>query len=85
MIDKKSKRIVLLKDELDYIFKHFGSIFNSTGKYFLMKLAKGEKKIDFNNFFLSIDDKYVVRSVGFLEKFGTLYDLLVYLLAMLKE
>ena len=50
-----------------------------------MKLAKGEKKIDFNNFFLSIDDKYVVRSVGFLEKFGTLYDLLVDLLAMLKE
>ena len=30
--DKKSKRIVLLKDKLDYKFKTFGSNFNSIGK-----------------------------------------------------
>ena len=30
--------------------------------------------------FFSIDDKSVVKSVDFLEEFGTLYDLLIYLL-----
>ena len=44
-VDKKSKKIVLLKDELDYIFKNFGSNFNSTGKGFLIKLAKEEKRL----------------------------------------
>ena len=37
------------------------------------------KKIDYNNLFFEIDDKSVVKSVDFLEKFGTLYDLLIYL------
>ena len=46
VVDKKPKRILLLKDELDFIFKTFGSNFNSTGKNFLIKLAKDEKKID---------------------------------------
>ena len=49
--DKKAKDIVLLKDKLDYRFKNFGTSFNSTGKIFLGKLAKNEKKIDYNNFF----------------------------------
>ena len=52
MADKKSKEIVLLKDKLDHIFKNFGPNFNITGKNFLVKLAKDEKKIDYNNFFL---------------------------------
>ena len=70
---------MLLKDKLDFIFKNFGSNFNSTGKIFLTKLAKDEKKIDYNNLFFEIDDKSVVKSVDFLEEFGTLYDLLIYL------
>ena len=37
------------------------------------------KKIDYNNLFFEIDDKSVVKSVNFLEEFGTLYDLLIYL------
>ena len=80
MVDKKPKKIVLLKDELDFIFKNFGSNFNSTGKNFLKKLAKDEKKIDYNNLFFEIDDKSVVKIADFLEEIGTLYDLLIYLL-----
>ena len=37
------------------------------------------KKIDYNNLFFEINDKSVVKSVDFLEEFGTLYDLLIYL------
>ena len=44
MADKKPKKIVLLKDELDFIFKSFGSDFNSTGKKFLIKLVKDKKR-----------------------------------------
>ena len=46
--DERSKEIVLLKDKLDDIFKDFGANFNSTRKNFLKKLAKDEKKIDYN-------------------------------------
>ena len=45
MADKMPKNIVLLKDELGFIFKNFGSSFNSIGKKFIIKLAKVEKKI----------------------------------------
>ena len=45
VVDKKPKEIVLLKDKLDHIFKNFGSNFNSTGKNFLIKLAKDEKRL----------------------------------------
>ena len=44
VVDKKPAGIVLLKDKLDFIFKNFDSNFNSTGKNFLKKLAKDEKK-----------------------------------------
>ena len=71
---------MLLKDKLDFIFKNFDSNFNSTGKNFLIKLAKDEKKIDYNNLFLGIDYKSVVKSADFLKEIGTLYDLLIYLL-----
>ena len=57
MADKKSKETVLLKDKLDYIFKNFDPNFNSTGKNFLIKFAKDEKNIDYNNLFLSIDEE----------------------------
>ena len=77
--DKKSKEIVLLKDKLDFTFKNFDQNFNSTGKNILRKLAKDEKKTYYNNLFFEIDDKSVVKSVDFLEEFGTLYDLLIYL------
>ena len=43
MADKKSKEIVLLKDNLDFTFKTFGSNFNNTGKK-IIKLAQDEKK-----------------------------------------
>ena len=65
---------MLLKDELDFIFENFGSNFNSTGKKFLINLAKDEKKIDYNNLFFSIYDKSAVKSFDFLEEFGTLYN-----------
>ena len=80
MADKKLKEIALLKDKLDYIFKNFGSNFNSIGKNVLKKLAKDEKNIDYNNLFFEIYDKFVAKDVAFLEEFGTLYDLLIYLL-----
>ena len=78
--DKKPKKIVLLKYELDFISKKFDSNFNSTGKYFLKKFAKDEKKIDYNNLFFEIDHESVVKSDGYLKEIGTLYDLLIYLL-----
>ena len=71
---------MLLKYELDFIFKNFGSNFNSTGKKILIKLAKDEKKIDYNNLFFGIDNEPVVTNAVFLKEFGTLYDLLIYLL-----
>ena len=70
---------MLLKDKLDYIFKNFDSNFNSAGKSFLKKLAKDEKKIDYNNLFFEIDNKSVVKSADFSKEIGTLYDLLIYL------
>ena len=51
----------------------------------LEKLAKDEKNVDYNNVFFNIDDKPVVKSVTFLEKVGTLYDLLIYLLGNAKK
>ena len=77
---KKLKEIVLLKDKLDFIFKNFDQNVNSTGKRFLKKLGKDEKKIDYNNFFFEIDDESVSKYDDFLEEIGTLYDLLIYLL-----
>ena len=79
-VDKKPKKSVLLKDKLDNIFKNFGSNFNSTGRRFLIKLAKDEKKIDYNNLLFEINDKSVVKSANFLKEIGILYDLLIYLL-----
>ena len=76
---KEPRKIVLLKDRLDYIFTNFSSNFNSTGKNFLKKLAKDEEKIDYNDLFFEIDDP-VIRSYDFLENVGTLYDLLINLL-----
>ena len=78
--DKKSKEMVLLKDKLDFIFKNFDQIFNSTGKNFLKRFAKDEKKIDYKNLFLEIDDKSVDKDVHVLEEIGTLYNSLIYLL-----
>ena len=80
MADKKPKEIVLLKDKLDYIFKNFDSRFNSNGKNALKQLDKDKKEIDYDNLFFKISDKFIVKSVDFLEETGTLYDLLIYLL-----
>ena len=66
--NKKPKETVLLKDELDFIFKIFGSNFNNTGKKFLVKLAEDKEKI------------VVIKNVNFVEEIATLYDLFIYLL-----
>ena len=80
VVGEKPQNIVLLKGKLDFIFKNVGSNFNSTGKDFLTKLAKDEKKIDYNNLLFEINDKSVVKSANFLKEIGILYDLLIYLL-----
>ena len=71
---------MLLKDKLDFIFKNFDQNFDNAGKYFPKKLAKDEKIIDYNNLFFETDDKSALKSADFLKEFGTLYDLLIYLL-----
>ena len=78
--DKKPKEIVLLKDKLDFILKNLAQILIILEKKFLIKLAKDEKKIEYNNLFFEIDSNSVVKSVDFLQEIGTLYDLLIYLL-----
>ena len=45
VVDKKPQKIVLLKDKLDHIFKNFGWNLNSTGKHFLIRIAKDEKRL----------------------------------------
>lgn len=78
MVNKKTEEIVLLKDRLDYIFKNFDSNFTKAGKIFLIKLAKNEDQIDYYNLFFKIDGSPIVKSLNFLEKAGTMYDLLIY-------
>ena len=77
-VEKLPKYLHCLK--LDFMFKNFGSNSNSTGKIFLKKLANDEKKIDYNNLFFEINDKFLVKSVDFLKEIGIFYDLLIYLL-----
>ena len=67
-------------NKLDFIFKTFGSNFNSAWKKILINLAKDEKKIDYNNWFFEINDELISKDIDFLEGIGTLYDLLIYLL-----
>ena len=67
-------------NKLDFIFKTFGSNFNSAWKKILVNLAKDEKKIDYNNWFFEINDELISKDIDFLEGIGTLYDLLIYLL-----
>ena len=50
--DKKPKKMVLLKDELDFIFKNFASNFNSLEKIFLKSLLKMKKRLIIIFFFL---------------------------------
>ena len=69
---------MLLK--LDHIFKNFDSNFNITGTKFFIRLARDEKKIDYNNMFLKINDASVVKDIDFLEEIGTFHNLLIYLL-----
>ena len=71
---------MLLKDKLDFIFKTFGLNFSSTGKKFLITLAKDEKKIDYNNLFFKLNKASVVKNIDFLNEIGPLYDLLIFLL-----
>ena len=70
---------MLLKDKLDFIFKN-STNFNRTGKNVFKMFAKRWKKINYNNLFFSTGHESVAKDVDFLEKYGTLYDLLIYLL-----
>ena len=65
VVDKKLKKVVLLKDKLDHIFRNFGSNSNSTGK---KDWKKDEKKIDYNNLFLKINDAPIVKDIDFLKE-----------------
>ena len=76
----KMKKNQNQSDKLDYIFKNFDTNFKNAGKNVLKKLAKDEKKFDYNNLLFKIEDKSVPKDVDFLKEFGTLYDLLIYLL-----
>ena len=67
-------------NKLDFIFKTFGSNFNSAWKKILINLAKDEKKIDYNNWFFEINNELISKDIDFLEGIDTLYDLLIYLL-----
>ena len=78
MVNKKTEEIVLLKDRLDYIFKNFDLNFTKAGKIFLIKLAKNEDQIDYTNLFFKVDGSPISKSLNFLEKAGTMYDLLIY-------
>ena len=60
--------------------KSLKKLCNSTGKTFLIKLAKDGKNIDYNNLLFKINDASIVKDVDFLEEIGTLYNLLIYLL-----
>ena len=73
MADKKPKGIVLLKDKLDLYLKILAQTLIILGKQFLIKLAKDEKKIDYNNLFFEIDSKSVFKSVDFLEEIGNFF------------
>ena len=48
-------------------------------KMFLKSLLK-MKKVDYNNLLFKTEDKSVPKDVDFSKEFGTLYDLLIYLL-----
>ena len=45
VVDKRPKKIVLLKDTFDFIFKNVGSNFDSTGKNFLAKLGEDKQRL----------------------------------------
>ena len=50
--EKKSGKIVLLKDDLDDIFINFDINFTEKGEDILKKLATDERMINYNNLFL---------------------------------
>ena len=47
--------------------KSLKKLCNSTGKTFVIKLAKDGKNIDYNNLFFKINDASIVKDVVFLE------------------
>ena len=50
--EKKSGKIVLLKDDLDDIFINFDINFTEKGEDILKKVATDERMINYNNLFL---------------------------------
>ena len=65
MVDKRPKKMMPLKAQLDHVLKEFDSNFTKTGQDFLKKLAKGESNINYKNLVFKIDDGSVVKIVVF--------------------
>ena len=68
---------MLLKDKLHHILRTFEMKFsNDEGKNILKKLARDERMINYNSLFFKTGNP-VINNFDFLERFGTLYDILL--------
>ena len=68
---------MLLKDKLYDILSTFEMKFsNDEGKNILKKLARDERMINYNSLFFKTGNP-VINNFDFLERFGTLYDILL--------
>ena len=68
---------MLLKDKLYHILRTFEMKFsNDEGKNILKKLARDERMINYNSLFFKTGNP-VINNFDFLERFGTLYDILL--------
>ena len=70
---------MLLGDKLNDILQHYAMSLTNKAENILKKLAEDEELIDYNNLFFKTGDR-IIKSFNFLQRFGTLYDLLISLL-----
>ena len=73
---EKSGEIVLLKDRLNDILLNYDMNINAKGEDILKKLARDERIIDYKNLLFKTGNLIIVN-YSFLERFDTLYDLLI--------
>ena len=64
---KKNQNQLKMKINQPCSIKSLKKLCNSTGKTFVIKLAKDGKNIDYNNLFFKINDASIVKDVDFLE------------------
>ena len=79
--EEKSEKIVLLKDNLDYILTAYDMNITTEGKDILRNVADDENGINYKYLFFKSGDR-AVDSYDFLKRYGSLYDLLTDLLNM---